>query len=211
VVDNFGKAYVAGNFVEGNARVSNDNWDAGVQPDAKSNSIVKVLAQIRANSPFPHGPLSIESAEGVYATVLASAGATLPKRDEVDQRIIRSVRTGQVSAKAGADIQADLSHAGYSQQAVAELIRLIPLGIITHPSQVGGYPEYKGSPYKDSDGDGMPDEWEIKYGLNPNDPSDAAKDNDNDGYTNLEEFLNGTDPTKFVDYTKLTNNVDVLK
>jgi hypothetical protein len=104
-----------------------------------------------------------------------------------------------------------LSHAGYSQQAVAELIRLIPLGIITHPSQVGGYPEYKGSPYKDSDGDGMPDEWEIKYGLNPNDPSDAAKDNDNDGYTNLEEFLNGTDPTKFVDYTKLTNNVDVLK
>jgi hypothetical protein len=32
VVDNFGKAYVAGNIVEGNARVSKDNWNGGVQP-----------------------------------------------------------------------------------------------------------------------------------------------------------------------------------
>ena len=39
----------------------------------------------------------------------------------------------------------------------------------------------------DADGDGMPDKWEVKYGLNPNDPKDAALDSDKDGFTNLEE------------------------
>ncbi len=46
----------------------------------------------------------------------------------------------------------------------------------------------------DADGDSIPDEWETQYGLDPNDPSDAAKDPDGDGATNLEEFQNGTYP-----------------
>ena len=62
--------------------------------------------------------------------------------------------------------------------------------------------------YNDTDGDGMPDGWEVKYGLNPLDSADALLDSDNDGfdynwdgnlsgeeYTNLFEYLNGTDPT----------------
>ncbi len=49
---------------------------------------------------------------------------------------------------------------------------------------------------QDTDNDGMPDAWEKEYGLNPNDPSDASADPDNDGATNLQEYLAGTDPTK---------------
>jgi len=61
--------------------------------------------------------------------------------------------------------------------------------------QVGGWPEYQSAPPPvDTDHDGIPDEWEINSGLNPKDPSDANQDADGDGYTNIEEFFNGTDP-----------------
>ena len=51
-----------------------------------------------------------------------------------------------------------------------------------------------GSNCLDSDGDGMPDYWEIDNGLNPFDASDASQDPDNDGLTNLQEYQFGTDP-----------------
>jgi len=47
----------------------------------------------------------------------------------------------------------------------------------------------------DRDGDGIPNEWEELYGLDPDDPEDAVKDEDEDGFTNLEEFEEETDPT----------------
>ena len=47
----------------------------------------------------------------------------------------------------------------------------------------------------DADNDGIPDEWEVTYGLNPDDPSDADLDLDGDGLSNSEEFLALTDPT----------------
>jgi hypothetical protein len=63
----------------------------------------------------------------------------------------------------------------------------------THPDQVGGYPRIEaGTPYEDADHDGMADAWERKHRLDPSDPSDGPKDSDGDGYTNVEEFLNGT-------------------
>ena len=87
-------------------------------------------------------------------------------------------------------------------------LALVDKGIITDPKQVGGYPQYKGEPYADADKDGMPDTWEKQYGLNPNDPADAAKDLNGDGYTNIEKFLNGLDPSKKIDWKDPKNNVD---
>lgn len=46
----------------------------------------------------------------------------------------------------------------------------------------------------DSDGDGIPDKWELQFNLNPKNPTDAKEDADNDGFTNLEEYQAGTDP-----------------
>ena len=47
----------------------------------------------------------------------------------------------------------------------------------------------------DTDGDGMPDDWESRYGLSPINPSDNSGDLDHDGLSNLQEYLAGSDPT----------------
>ena len=209
VVDAFGHAYVNGNIVEGDDRVTKDNWDGGVQPAPVKAPVAEVLPKIRVDTPFKHAPLQIISATEAYNYVLANAGATLPHRDPVDERIINDVRTGTVAQTVVAPDSAEKARFyGYAEKWVKELGDLVKVGFITNPSEVGGYPAYKGTPYVDSDGDGMPDEWETAHGLNPHDASDAAGDLNGDGYTNIEDFINGLDPrAPKVDWTDLKNNV----
>jgi hypothetical protein len=188
----FGKAYVAGNVVEGNDRVTKDNWDGGVQVDVGEVSDADaIVAGLRVSEPFPMAKVTITSAEEAYEYVLKNAGATLPKRDPVDERIVNTVRTGRITAKAGPEVEKAFSNVKFSPERIAAIKRDIAAGYITDPAQVGGYPEYKGTPHKDSDNDGMPDEWETKTGLNANDASDASGDKDDNGYSNIEDFLNG--------------------
>ena len=181
-----GKWHVAENVVEGNARVSADNWDGGVQfddSDLKKSNPAELAAKVRGQQPFPAIPIRQQSAAEAFKLVLEMAGATLPTRDAVDARIIESVRTGKTSVGQN--------------------------GIIKTPEEAGGWPRYKTSRAAvDSDHDGMPDGWEKKYRLDPKNPADGAQDPDADGYTNVEEFLNRTDPRAFVDYSKPENNVD---
>lgn len=117
-------------------------------------------------------------------------GATLPKRDAVDERIIKTVITGQAIPAPDAE---EFETPYVKRRLPADSYKS---GIITHIQQVGGLPEYKGEPYLDSDMDGMPDAWEKANKLNPNDPSDAILDCNGDGYTNIEKYLNGIDTRK---------------
>lgn len=64
----------------------------------------------------------------------------------------------------------------------------------------------------DSDGDGMPDWWEQKYGLDPYDPTDANEDPDGDGLTNFEEYIYGTNPTNpDTDGGGVTDGIEVAR
>ena len=171
-----GKWYVAGNIFENAPEVTADNWKGMRGP----------MDLARVNTPFEGWPVNQQTALEAYEAVLAKAGATLPKRDAVDQRVTKIVRTGKPT---------------------------IANGIISDPKEVGGYPEFTFSPAAvpaDTDGDGMPDAWEKTHGLNPTDASDGAADADKDGYTNVEEFLNGTNPKEFIDYKNLGNNRDTI-
>jgi len=181
-----GKWYVAENYVLGNPKVTSNNWEGGVQfDDAETEAeIKKLIKKVRSTTPIPAVPITQQSAEQAYIQVLTQAGATLPRRDPIDARIINIVLKGKPTFKNG---------------------------IIDIPSDVGGWPEYKATPAPvDSDHDGMPDSWEKKYGLEWNNPADGPKDTDDDGYTNVEEWLNGTNPTQFVDYRNHKNNRNTL-
>jgi hypothetical protein len=148
--------------VVGYPAVSADNWAGGVQTDT--------LKVIRVEEPHPYAPVLTHTAENAYQLVLADAGAVLPKRDEIDTRLIDEVKTGTATF---CGIWGPGS------------------GIIDSQTQVGSWPALRSDPApRDSDHDGMPDEWEKAKGLNISDPEDRNLDQDGNGYTNLEKYLN---------------------
>ncbi len=130
--------------------------------------------------PFPAPLVTTDSPAKAFEKVLASAGASLPVRDAVDARVIQEIRTGTGR-------------------------------IIDSQKEVGGWPELKSSvPPPDADNDGMPDDWEKRFGFNPANAADGALDADDDGYTNLEEFLNATAP-KISDRKALAFDLDKIQ
>ena len=173
--NDYGMWYVANNVVEGNEKVSADNWNGGVQPKGGE----KMLKKFRLDAPWNSMKINEQSPEEAYKAVLANAGCTLPKRDVIDNRIVDEVRNG---------------YATYEGASYKKLKKVKDVskktGIIDSQEDVGGWPLLKSAPAPaDSDHDGMPDEWEKKNGLNPNDPADGNTVNE-DGYTNLEKYLN---------------------
>jgi len=201
----FGRAYVNGNILEGNESITKNNWAGGVQVESFSDCN-RFCVNLKWDKPFPMASVTLMSAGDAYEHVLENAGATLPRRDPVDVRIIHQVRTNQVdlSEYTVIDTLYQFVHRRLDKDSYK-------LGIITDIAQVGGYPEYKGEPRRDSDNDGMPDAWEKKAGLDPLDSSDATKDMNGDGYTNIEKFINGIDPAGKVDFTDLKNNKNTLE
>lgn len=161
-----GKFFVAGNTVDGFPAATKDNWTIGVQ-----NKDLALKARSKAELPFPFAPIHTQSAEEAYKAVLEQAGARLPKRDAVDERVVQQVRSGRcdVGGVWGKNT-----------------------GIIDSATQVGGWPRLKTyNAQADSDKDGIPDVWESKHQLNPNDPTDGRQLAKGSEYTHLEVYLNG--------------------
>ncbi len=178
----YGRAYVNGNIMEGNDRVTKDNWNGGVQVEDLPNT-GKYTADMKVDKPLPMPQITIMPAKEAFTFVLSNAGATLPKRDPVDQRITEQVQTGKINYLPNVKLpETNFKHRRMALDSYKQ-------GIITDINQVGGYPEYTGTPYKDSDNDGMPDEYETKNNLNPKSAVDATKVI-RGGYTNIEVYLN---------------------
>lgn len=173
-----GKFYVNGNFVNGFADVTADNWTKGIQKDSYAGATA-LLATAKLTAPIATLPtIRTQTAEAAFLSVLDSAGAILPCRDTIDRRIARETRTGTATFEGptyGAVTGTGISH---------------PSGIIDKLTDVGGMPAYNSTAAPtDSDHDGMPDAYETAKGLNPNNAADRNTVTAN-GYTNLEIYLN---------------------
>jgi pectate lyase len=146
------RMYLADNSVEGIAPVSLNNvegilFDEGIEPGA-------ILVPRRFNAPV----VVTQSAEQAYELVLQFAGAMLPARDTVDERVISEVRSGVGR-------------------------------VIDSQDDVGGWPELVSKPPPtDTDGDGIPDDWERCNGSDPHDMQDGMTVQ-GDGLNNLEHYL----------------------
>jgi pectate lyase len=163
--------YIHGNILEGNDKLTADNTLFFDAVELKGKRQVQTV-----KDPFDAPLVRTQSAKEAYELVLAVAGASLPVRDAVDQRIVDQVRKGTGK-------------------------------IIDSQKEVGGWPELKSAkPPPDSDHDGIPDEWEMKHGLDPRNPKDASLAKDKQSYTNLEHYLNNTDPRGTIDYRDPKNN-----
>lgn len=164
--------FVLDNVLPGYKYSDNDYFGA---LSAEWNAQTSVNPKYRRKQPLPGQifPISTLDASELEADILAQAGAShrlddygrlLANRDEVDTRLIE-----EFNNRAGS--------------------------VIADEIQVEGLPKItSGKPYPDQDGDGMSDLWELQVGLDSADPGDGNKDRNNDGISNIEEFLDGKRP-----------------
>ncbi|MFL1011144.1 pectate lyase family protein [Flavisericum labens] len=128
----YNKSYFSGNYYNG--KVPYNQWDLVKFKDIWTREQIEAYKQTK---PFETGPVKTEAAIIAYSGVLASAGATLPKRDAVDLRIVKSIKS-----RTGTIIKSQEEVGGWPE-------------LQSEPAP------------KDTDLDGMPDSWEVENGLNP--------------------------------------------
>jgi len=175
--------------------ITNNNLlGVGWEPAADRSQIL--------HTEFPTTPANIavptQLASACYDDVLASGGAILPARDTVDSRIVDEVQgvySGTIGG--GTRLAGRIIDTVKSGTATGELAPGVaePSPHRFPYTTLGGYPVISGTsrpPGYDTDNDGMPDAWETSYFTNLS--HTGKTDSDGDGYTDLEEFLNGTDP-----------------
>jgi hypothetical protein len=171
--------YMTGNVLEGYVNETN-NWAAFQNGPA-------IEKQVRVDHELYPSYVKTQTAREAYTNVLANVGANFPKSDVIDLHILKDVRDGtaEFTGTRGPT---------YGDRPSPNFAGIIDTQ--TDDKSAAGSPNFPWPDYKtynvpvDSDHDGIPDDWEKAHGLNPNDASDAAKDLNGDGYTNLEKYLN---------------------
>ncbi|MCS3532808.1 polysaccharide lyase family 1 protein [Chryseobacterium sp. JUb7] len=167
----WGKYYINGNVMEGNAEISKDNWTQGVFAQMKPsyNLTVKDKNEIKINQPHDiQNNVRTDTPKEAYDKILQVGGASLV-RDAIDLHVLKDVKNGSFTYNGSK---------GSTN------------GIIDSQKDVGGFPNLKtGKSLPDSDNDGMPDEWEIKNGLNPKFADANGRDLDKN-YDNIEVYFN---------------------
>ncbi len=173
----WGKYYVDGNVNSKYSQVTNDNWTYGIynQIDANGNDgtyTQKTKDTIRLAEPIHFLATTTHTAEKAYEQVLKYAGASL-HRDALDEIMVSDARNGEATFTGSGNSKGFIN----SQDDVKSVIPTL-------------WPELKQEEAKtDTDGDGMPDEWEDQHGLDKNNKSDGNAIAES-GYTNLEIYLN---------------------
>lgn len=170
----WGTFYVTGNVNPTYSTVSNDNWTYGIRNEIDNSKCDNtfnsdVEREMRLDLPIEYVYTTTHSAEKAYEKVLAGVGASL-HRDALDEIIVNDVKNGVAT---------------FGENGIVD-----SQDQIKYSDGTTGWPVLKSEEAKkDSDGDGIPDEWEIANGMNPEDASDGAKTG-SDGYTNLEFYMN---------------------
>ena len=177
----WGKYFVTGNYNTKYSSVNNDNWTYGIINQIKASDCdgtftAETKDSIKLAEPMDFVATTTHSADDAYDRVLDYAGASL-SRDSFDELMVSDARNGAASytgkglSKGFVNSQDDNRPA----DAAEDWSAWPTLNSTAAPV--------------DTDGDGMPDEWEKSNGLDPSDPSDG-KTIGTDGYSNLENYLN---------------------
>lgn len=151
----YNQAYFDGNYYDG--KQIEDQWQLVRFNEEWSADEITAYKQ---NKSFETGPVQTEQATAAYSHVLKTGGASLPKRDAVDRRIVADVEnhTGKV--------------------------------IVSQEEVGGWPVLNSSAAPVDTDQDGMPDEWEVKNKLDPNSAADGNIFGLSTSYTNVEVYLN---------------------
>ncbi len=161
--------YMKGNAMEGNPAITADNTK-GITYASNGGLPGKNLDSPLLINGLAEGHTTTHTARQAFDLVLRYAGASL-ERDDVDNRICADAFNGTATVKQGGRGSVN--------------------GLIDTPEAAGGWPVYNSLPApEDSDGDGMPDGWEVANGLDPNDPADGNLSTLTPPYSNLEVYLN---------------------
>ncbi len=179
----WGTFYVEGNVNTKHSSVTRDNWTYGMynQIDKSGNDGTfneTVKQNMKLAQPIDFVYTTTHTAEKAYEKVLDYVGASL-HRDAVDALMISDTRNGEASytGKNGTTVPGLIDSQDDIKPANA-------------PADWSAWPTLQQTtPWTDSDGDGMPDDYETAHGLNAQDAADGKLVNE-EGYTNLEVYLN---------------------